>query len=147
MSVQGKSRVVTTHVLQTMKDRGERISMLTGYDYSMASLLDQAGVDVILVGDSAANVVAGFQSTLPITLNQMIYHASSVVRAVKRALVVVDMPFGTYQGDSHQALQSAIRGRCYQAGGGEGGGRVCAAYPVGRHTRDGASGAYPAEHQ
>lgn len=109
MSVQGKSRVVTTHVLQTMKDRGERISMLTGYDYSMASLLDQAGVDVILVGDSAANVVAGFQSTLPITLNQMIYHASSVVRAVKRALVVVDMPFGTYQGDSHQALQSAIR--------------------------------------
>ena len=109
MSVQGKSRVVTTHVLQTMKVRGERISMLTGYDYSMASLLDQAGVDVILVGDSAANVVAGFQSTLPITLNQMIYHASSVVRAVKRALVVVDMPFGTYQGDSHQALQSAIR--------------------------------------
>jgi 3-methyl-2-oxobutanoate hydroxymethyltransferase len=109
MSVQGRNRVVTTHVLQTMKDRGEHISMLTAYDYSMARILDQAGIDVILVGDSAANVMAGFESTLPITLDQMIYHATSVVRAVNRPLVVVDMPFGTYQGDSHEALQSAIR--------------------------------------
>ena len=100
MSVEGKRRVITTHVLQTMKDRGERISMLTSYDYSMARILDQAGIDVILVGDSAANVMAGFESTLPITLEEMIYHAASVVRAVNHALVVVDMPFGSYQGDS-----------------------------------------------
>ncbi len=109
MSVEGKRRVITTHVLQTMKDRGERISMLTSYDYSMARILDQAGIDIILVGDSAANVMAGFESTLPITLDDMIYHAASVVRAVKHALVVVDMPFGSYQGDSQRALQSAIR--------------------------------------
>lgn len=109
MSVEGKRRVITTHVLQTMKDRGERISMLTSYDYSMARILDQAGIDVILVGDSAANVMAGFESTLPITLEEMIYHAASVVRAVNHALVVVDMPFGSYQGDSQRALQSAIR--------------------------------------
>ncbi len=109
MSVEGKRRVITTHVLQTMKDRGERISMLTSYDYSMARILDQAGIDVILVGDSAANVMAGFESTLPITLEEMIYHAASVARAVNHALVVVDMPFGSYQGDSQRALQSAIR--------------------------------------
>ena len=92
-----------------MKDRGEKISMLTSYDYSMAKIVDKAGVDVILVGDSAANVMAGWETTLPITLDQMIYHASSVVRAVERALVVCDMPFGTYQSDSQAALDSAIR--------------------------------------
>jgi 3-methyl-2-oxobutanoate hydroxymethyltransferase len=92
-----------------MKDRGEKISMLTSYDYSMAKIVDTAGIDVILVGDSAANVMAGHETTLPITLDQMIYHASSVVRAVNRALVVVDMPFGTYQGDSQAALDSAVR--------------------------------------
>lgn len=101
--------MVTTHVLQEMKIRGEKIAMLTGYDYSMARILDAAGIDVLLVGDSASNVMAGHISTLPITLDQMIYHASSVVRGVKRALVVVDMPFGTYQGNSKLALRSAIR--------------------------------------
>ena len=100
---------VTTHVLQEMKNRNEKIAMLTAYDFSMARLLDQAGLDVILVGDSASNVMAGHSSTLPITLNEMIYHASSVVRGVKRALVVVDLPFGTYQGNSKEALLSAIR--------------------------------------
>lgn len=100
---------VTTHVLQEMKNNNEKIAMLTAYDYSMARLLDQAGIDVILVGDSASNVMAGHTSTLPITLNEMIYHGASVVRAVKRALVVVDLPFGTYQGNSKEALQSAIR--------------------------------------
>ncbi|MDP4281460.1 MAG: 3-methyl-2-oxobutanoate hydroxymethyltransferase [Bacteroidota bacterium] len=100
---------VTTHVLQEMKLRGEKVAMLTAYDYSFAKILDGAGIDVILVGDSASNVMAGYTSTLPITLNEMIYHASSVVRAVKRALVVVDMPFGTYQGNSKEALCSAIR--------------------------------------
>ncbi|RMG82427.1 MAG: 3-methyl-2-oxobutanoate hydroxymethyltransferase [Bacteroidetes bacterium] len=100
---------VTTHVLQAMKARGEKISMLTAYDFSMAGILDDAGVDVILVGDSASNVMAGHETTLPITLDQMIYHASSVVRAVKRALVVVDLPFGSYQGNSRIALESAIR--------------------------------------
>ncbi len=100
---------VTTHVLQEMKNNDEKIAMLTAYDFSMARLLDQAGLDVILVGDSASNVMAGHTSTLPITLNEMIYHASSVVRAVKRALVVVDLPFGTYQGNSKEALTSAIR--------------------------------------
>ncbi|MFO7873612.1 MAG: 3-methyl-2-oxobutanoate hydroxymethyltransferase [Bacteroidales bacterium] len=100
---------VTTHVLQEMKLREEKISMLTAYDYSMARLVDQAGTDVILVGDSAANVMAGYKTTLPITLDEMIYHAGSVMRAVKRALVVVDMPFGTYQGNSLEALLSAIR--------------------------------------
>ncbi|MHC1702286.1 MAG: 3-methyl-2-oxobutanoate hydroxymethyltransferase [Tenuifilaceae bacterium] len=109
MSTEGKARVITTHVLNEMKHRGEKISMLTAYDFSMARILDAAGIDVILVGDSASNVMAGYESTLPITLDQMIYHASSVVRAIKRALVVVDMPFGTYQGNSKLALNSAIR--------------------------------------
>ena len=100
---------VTTHVLQNMKLKNEKISMLTAYDYSTAKIVDEAGIDVILVGDSAANVMAGYNSTLPITLDEMIYHASSVLRAVERALVVVDLPFGTYQGNSKQALSSAIR--------------------------------------
>lgn len=100
---------ITTNTLQRMRDNGERIAMLTAYDYSIATLLDMAKIDVILVGDSAANVMAGYKTTLPITLDEMIYHASSVVRAVKRALVVVDMPFGTYQGNSKMALSSAIR--------------------------------------
>lgn len=100
---------VTTNLLRKMRNEGEKIAMLTAYDYSTAKLLDQAKIDVILVGDSAANVMAGFQTTLPITLNEMIYHASSVVRAVERALVIVDMPFGTYQGNSKEALASAIR--------------------------------------
>lgn len=100
---------VTTHQLQEMKLRGEKISMLTAYDFSIATILDAAGIDVILVGDSASNVMAGHETTLPITLDQMIYHASSVIRAVKRALVVVDIPFGSYQGNSSEALRSAIR--------------------------------------
>ncbi|MFW5974994.1 MAG: 3-methyl-2-oxobutanoate hydroxymethyltransferase [Bacteroidota bacterium] len=100
---------ITTHVLQEMKLKGEKIAMLTGYDYSMARILDDAGIDIILVGDSASNVMAGNTTTLPITLDQMIYHATSVKRAVDRALVVVDLPFGTYQGNSKEALQSAIR--------------------------------------
>ena len=100
---------MTTNTLMKMRQQGERIAMLTAYDYSIAKLLDIAKIDVILVGDSAANVMAGYKTTLPITLNEMIYHASSVVRAVKRALVVVDMPFGTYQGNSKEALNSAIR--------------------------------------
>src|SRR5688572_13889153 len=100
---------VTTHTLQEMKSDGKPISMLTAYDYSLARLVDAAGIDVILVGDSASNVMAGHETTLPITLDQMIYHAASVVRAVKRALVVVDLPFGTYQGNSGEALRSAIR--------------------------------------
>ena len=103
------NRNVTTHRLIEMKQRGEKISMLTAYDYSMAQLIDQAGMDVILVGDSASNVMAGNVTTLPITLDQMIYHGKSVVKAVKRALVVVDLPFGTYQGNSKEALASAIR--------------------------------------
>jgi 3-methyl-2-oxobutanoate hydroxymethyltransferase len=102
-------RKVTTHQLQEMKNRGEKISMLTAYDFSMARILDAAGIDVILVGDSASNVMAGHETTLPITLDQMIYHASSVIRAVNRALVVVDLPFGSYQGNSSEALRSAIR--------------------------------------
>lgn len=100
---------VTTHVLQEMKVKGEKIAMLTAYDYSFAKILDGTGIDIILVGDSASNVMAGHASTLPITLNEMIYHGASVVRAVKRALVVVDLPFGTYQGNSKEALNSAIR--------------------------------------
>ncbi|MDR0348144.1 MAG: 3-methyl-2-oxobutanoate hydroxymethyltransferase [Tannerella sp.] len=103
------SRKVTTHRLVEMKQRGEKISMLTAYDYSMARIIDQAGMDVILVGDSASNVMAGNVTTLPITLDQMIYHGKSVVKAVKRALVVVDLPFGTYQGNSKEALHSAVR--------------------------------------
>ena len=100
---------VTTHVLQRMKQNGEKIAMLTAYDYSMAKLLDATKIDVVLVGDSAANVMEGYETTLPITLDEMIVYASSVVRAINRALVVVDMPFGTYQGNSKQALASAIR--------------------------------------
>ena len=102
-------RKVTTHRLIEMKQRGEKISMLTAYDYSMAKLIDEAGMDVILVGDSASNVMAGNITTLPITLDQMIYHGKSVVKAVKRALVVVDMPFGTYQGNPMEAFSSAVR--------------------------------------
>jgi 3-methyl-2-oxobutanoate hydroxymethyltransferase len=109
MSVHSEIRKVTTHRLIEMKQRGEKISMLTSYDFSMAKLVDEAGVDVILVGDSASNVMAGNQTTLPITLDQMIYHGRSVVNAVQRALVVVDLPFGTYQGNSKKALSSAIR--------------------------------------
>ena len=100
---------ITTHQLQEMKVRGEKISMLTAYDYSMAGIIDRAGIDVILVGDSASNVMAGHETTLPITLDQMIYHATSVIKAVDRALVVVDIPFGSYQGNSSEALRSAIR--------------------------------------
>lgn len=109
MSVHNNVKKVTTHVLQNMKHEGEKISMLTGYDFTMARIIDRAGIDVILVGDSASNVMAGHETTLPITLDQMIYHASSVVRGVERALVVVDMPFGSYQGNSKEALSSAIR--------------------------------------
>jgi 3-methyl-2-oxobutanoate hydroxymethyltransferase len=104
-----KVKKVTTHILQEMKETGIKISMLTAYDYSLAKIVDDGGVDVILVGDSASNVMAGHETTLPITLDQMIYHASSVVRAVNRALVVVDLPFGSYQGNSKEALNSSIR--------------------------------------
>lgn len=109
MSLQKNIKRITTHTLQEMKANGHKIAMLTAYDYSMAKLLDAAGIDVLLVGDSASNVMAGHETTLPITLDQMIYHAQSVVRAVQRALVVVDMPFGSYQGNSRLALESAIR--------------------------------------
>lgn len=111
MSVHSSANIkrITTHTLQEMKLRGEKISMLTAYDFSMAKIVDEAGIDIILVGDSASNVMAGHETTLPITLDQMIYHASAVVRAVKRAFVVVDIPFGNYQGNSSEALRSAIR--------------------------------------
>lgn len=109
MSVHKDVKRITTNTLQEMKARGEKIAMLTAYDYSMAVVVDAAGTDVILVGDSASNVMAGHETTLPITLDQMIYHASAVVRAAKRALVVVDLPFGSYQGNSKEALHSAIR--------------------------------------
>ncbi|MBV7532023.1 3-methyl-2-oxobutanoate hydroxymethyltransferase [Chitinophaga sp. sic0106] len=109
MSVNKEIKRVTTHVLQKMKVDGERISMLTCYDYSMARILDDAGIDILLVGDSASNVMAGHETTLPITLDQMIYHAASVVRAAKRCFVVVDLPFGSYQGNSKEALNSTIR--------------------------------------
>lgn len=109
MSVHKEITKVTTNTLQVMKQQGEKISMLTAYDFSMARILDDAGVDVLLVGDSASNVMAGHETTLPITLDQMIYHAQSVVRAISRCLVVVDLPFGTYQGNSKEALNSAIR--------------------------------------
>jgi 3-methyl-2-oxobutanoate hydroxymethyltransferase len=109
MTVNKNIRKITTHVLAEMKLRNEKISMLTAYDFSMARIIDEAGIDIILVGDSASNVMAGYESTLPITLEAMIYHASSVVRGVKRALVVVDLPFGTYQGNSKEALVSSIR--------------------------------------
>jgi len=109
MSINKEIKRVTTQTIQDMKVRGEKIGVLTAYDFSMAKIVDEAGVDVILVGDSASNVMAGHETTLPITLDQMIYHASSVVRGVKRALVVVDLPFGSYQGNSKEALSSAIR--------------------------------------
>ena len=109
MSVHKNVKKVTTHTLQEMKNSGEKISMLTGYDFSMPNIIDESGMDIILVGDSASNVMAGHETTLPITLDQMIYHASSVVRAVKRSLIVVDMPFGSYQGNSKEALSSAIK--------------------------------------
>jgi 3-methyl-2-oxobutanoate hydroxymethyltransferase len=109
MSINKDVKRVTTHVLQEMKEEREKITMLTAYDFSMARILDDGGIDVLLVGDSASNVMAGHETTLPITLDQMIYHASSVVRAVKRALVVVDLPFGSYQGNSRIALESTIR--------------------------------------
>lgn len=109
MSVNTIIKRITTNTLQEMKQRGERISMLTAYDYSIAKIVDEAGIDAILVGDSASNVMAGHETTLPITLDQMIYHAASVVRAARRCLVVVDLPFGTYQGNSKEALNSAVR--------------------------------------
>jgi 3-methyl-2-oxobutanoate hydroxymethyltransferase len=109
MSVQKEVKRITTHTLALMKEKGEKIAMLTAYDYSSARIIDEAGIDVILVGDSASNVMAGHETTLPITLDQMIYHAQSVVRGVSRCFVVVDLPFGTYQGNSKQALASAIR--------------------------------------
>jgi 3-methyl-2-oxobutanoate hydroxymethyltransferase len=109
MSVHNNVKRITTHILREMKNRGEKISMLTAYDFSMAKILDSAGIDVLLVGDSASNVMAGNETTLPITLDQMIYHASSVVKAVSRALVIVDIPFGSYQGSSGEALRSAIK--------------------------------------
>jgi 3-methyl-2-oxobutanoate hydroxymethyltransferase len=109
MSIHKEVKKVTTHQLQEMKRRGEKIAMLTAYDYTMAKIIDHAGIDVILVGDSASNVMAGHETTLPITLDQMIYHASSVVRGIDRALVVVDLPFGSYQGNSKEALTSAIK--------------------------------------
>src|SRR6266704_2942619 len=109
MSVNKEVKKITTNTLLKMKADGQKIAMITAYDYSFAKIFDAAGIDIILVGDSASNVMAGHETTLPITLDQMIYHASSVVRAVKRALVVVDLPFGSYQGNSKEALNSAIR--------------------------------------
>jgi 3-methyl-2-oxobutanoate hydroxymethyltransferase len=109
MSVNKEIKKITTNTLQKMKEQGEKISMITAYDYSFAKLFDQAGIDIILVGDSASNVMAGHETTVPITLDQMIYHAQSVVRGIERCLVVVDMPFGSYQGNSKEALNSAIR--------------------------------------
>ena len=100
---------ITTNSLHQMKQQGEKIAMITAYDYTLAGIIDKAGIDVVLVGDSASNVIAGHETTLPITLDQMIYHAASVVRAIERALVVVDLPFGSYQADSKEALRSAIR--------------------------------------
>jgi len=109
MSVTKDAKRITVHTINEMKKAGEKISMLTAYDFSMARILDAAGIEVLLVGDSASNVMAGHETTLPITLDQMIYHASSVIRGIQRALVVVDLPFGTYQGNSKKALSSAIR--------------------------------------
>ena len=106
MSVHKDIKRVTTHVLQEMKRNNEKISMLTAYDFSIAKIVDEAGIDVVLVGDSASNVMAGHETTLPITLDQMIYHASSVIRAINRSLVVVDLPFGNYQGDSRRTLKN-----------------------------------------
>ncbi|MEO5942874.1 MAG: 3-methyl-2-oxobutanoate hydroxymethyltransferase [Ferruginibacter sp.] len=109
MSIHKEVKKITTHTLQKMKQAGEKISMLTAYDYSFAKLFDAAGIDIILVGDSASNVMAGHETTLPITLDQMIYHAQSVVRGIQKCLVVVDLPFGSYQGNSKEAVSSAIR--------------------------------------
>ena len=109
MSISKEVKRITVHTLKRMKDSGEKIAMLTAYDYSMARILDDAGIEVLLVGDSASNVMAGHETTLPITLDQMIYHASSVIRGIQKALVVVDLPFGTYQGNSKKALSSAIK--------------------------------------
>ncbi|MBX7227953.1 MAG: 3-methyl-2-oxobutanoate hydroxymethyltransferase [Chitinophagales bacterium] len=109
MSVHKEFKRITTHSLLEMKTAGEKIAMLTAYDYSMAKIIDDAQIDIILVGDSASNVMAGHETTLPITLDQMIYHAQSVIRAIKRCLVVVDLPFGSYQGNSKEALAAAIR--------------------------------------
>src|SRR5690606_28722022 len=107
MSIHKEVKRITTRRIQEMKQSGEKISMLTGYDYSMAAILDEAGVEVILVGDSAANVFAGYETTLPITLDNMIYHGAAVARAVRRAMVIVDLPFGSYQGSPQKALESA----------------------------------------
>ena len=109
MSIHGDVKRVTTHTLQSMKVNGEKISMLTAYDFSMARIFDDAGIDVLLVGDSASNVMAGHETTLPITLDQMIYHAQSVIRGIERSLIIVDLPFGSYQGNSKEALNSSIR--------------------------------------
>ena len=109
MSIHKEIKKITTNTLQKMKVSGEKISMITAYDFSFARIFDEAGIDVILVGDSASNVMAGHETTLPITLDQMIYHASSVVRGIHRCLVVVDLPFGSYQGNSKEALSSSIR--------------------------------------
>ncbi len=109
MYIHSELKKITTHTLQKMKEAGEKISMITAYDFSFAKLFDQAGIEIILVGDSASNVMAGHETTLPITLEQMIYHAQSVVRGIERCLVVVDLPFGSYQGNSKEALNSAIR--------------------------------------
>src|SRR6478735_5126648 len=109
MSIHKEVKKVTTNTLLKMKTAGEKISMITAYDFSFAKIFDAAGMDILLVGDSASNVMAGFETTLPITLDQMIYHGASVVRAIKRAFVVVDLPFGTYQGNSKEALASTIR--------------------------------------
>src|ERR1022692_4541506 len=109
MSLNKEVKKITTNTLQKMKEAGEKIAMITAYDFSFAKIFDEAGIDIILVGDSASNVMAGHETTLPITLDQMIYHASSVVRGTKRCLIVVDLPFGSYQGNSKEALNSAIR--------------------------------------
>lgn len=109
MSVNREIKRITTHILQEMKNKGEKIAMLTAYDFSMAKVVDEGGIDIILVGDSASMVMAGHETTLPITLDQMIYHAASVIRGTTRALVIVDLPFGSYQGNSKEALNSAIR--------------------------------------
>src|ERR1022692_538838 len=109
MSLNKEVKKITTNTLQKMKEAGEKIAMITAYDFSFAKIFDEAGIDIILVGDSASNVMAGHETTLPITLDQMIYHASSVVRGTKRCLIVVDLPFGSYQGNSKEALNSTIR--------------------------------------
>ena len=148
MSVYKSVRRVTTHVLNEMKLKGEKIAMLTAYDYSMARIIDEAEIDVILVGDSASNVMAGYDTTLPITLDNMIYHAASVVRGVKRALVVVDLPFGTYQGNSKEALVSSIRimketgAHAVKLEGGQQIAESIERILIGRNSCNGSSGTY-----